>query len=111
MDEARLLYVVGSWLLTYCAVVGTASVIVHARVDWRATTLGKHLMYYMAAMAATLDLGIIRFAFGDSAWFQVLRTVVFVAVPVVMTQRLWLLLKAQRGRLENNPRKRKDERG
>ena len=96
MSEPEYLYVIGSLLLSYCAVVCTASVWVHARVDWRATPLGKHLMYYMAAMAATLDLGVIRFLFGDSGWFQILRTAVFVAVPVMMTQRLVIQLRAQR---------------
>ena len=95
MTEQQVLYTVGSVLLSYCAVVGTASVYVHSRVDWRASPIGKHLMYYMAAMALTLDLGVIRFIFGDSNWFQVLRTVVFIGIPVVMTQRLILLWRAQ----------------
>lgn len=96
MTEAQVLSFVGSILLTYCAAVGTASVYVHSRVDWRATQMGRHVMYYMAAITLTLDLGVIRFLFGDSPWFQALRTVVFLGIPVVMTQRLYLLIRAQR---------------
>lgn len=96
MNEQELLYTVGSVFLSYAAVVGTASVVAHSRVNWRASAMGRHLMFYMAVMAATLDLGVIRFIFGDSHWFQVLRTAVFIGVPIVMTQRLILQIKARR---------------
>ena len=96
MNEQALLATVGSVLLVYCAVVGTACVYVHSRVDWRSTQMGRHVMWFMLALALTYDLGVVRIFFGDSDWFSLLRLVVFIALPVVTTQRLWLLIKAQR---------------
>lgn len=92
----QTLQLIGSLLLTWAAIVGTASVCVHSRVRWRASRMGRHLMAYMAVVAAVLDLGVIRWIFGDSAAFQLLRLVVFVGVPMVMTQRLWLQVAAYR---------------
>lgn len=91
-----ILYTVGSLLILWAAVVGVASVIVHARVDWRATAVGRHLMAYMSVIAAMLVLSMIRYFIGDTWWFQLIRLVVFTGVPVVMTQRLVLQLRAQR---------------
>lgn len=97
MDEMQgLLRTVGNGLFVWAAVAGTASVLVHARVPWRRTEMGRHLMAYMGVMAATLDLGIVKLVFGDSAAFQLLRLAVFVGIPLAMTQRLWLQIKAQR---------------
>lgn len=91
------LSLIGSFLLVWAAIVGTASVIVHSRVPWRSTPMGRHLMFYMVSIAVVLDLGVIGFALGrDTLWFNVLRLVVFVAVPIAMTQRLWLQIQARR---------------
>jgi len=76
--------------------VGTASVVLHLRVPWWRSEMGRHLLYYMAVMALVLDLGVIRIVFGDSWWFALLRLITFIGVPAVMTQRLWLQIKAQR---------------
>ena len=94
MDE--LIRYAGNALIAWAAVVGTASVIVHTRVRWRDTEMGRHLLVYMASIALVLDLSVVRIATGDSPWFQLLRLAVFVAVPLAMTQRLWLQLKARR---------------
>lgn len=93
---AQLLQTAGSVLIHWAALVGTLSVIAHSRVQWWKTTMGVHLMIYMAAMALVLDLSVIRIHFGDSPWFAALRLLVFIAVPIAMTQRLWLQIKAQR---------------
>ena len=88
---------IGSVLILWATVVGVASVWLHSRVDWRATPMGRHLMAYMAALAAALVLSSIRFLLGgDTWWFQLIRLVVFVAVPVAMTQRLLIQIRAQR---------------
>lgn len=88
--------VIGNGLLVASAVFTTASVIVHARVPWWRSEMGRHLMAYMVAMAAVLDLGVAKLIIGDSPSFQTLRTVVFVGVPLVTSWRLWLQIKAQR---------------
>ena len=92
------LELLGSIFLVWAAIVATASVVVHMRVRWWASKMGVHLAAYMTVIAAVLDLGAIRFLFSgtDERWFQVLRLVVFALVPVVLTQRLWLQIEAQR---------------
>ena len=52
----------------------------------------------------SLDLGVIRIVFGDSPWFQLVRLLVFVGVPLVMAQRLWLQVKAQRDNTDRHDR-------
>lgn len=89
----------GSVLLLWAAVVGNISVWEHSRVRWRASVMGRHLMAYMLVVAALLDLGLVRFVvFGGSAnlWFELLRLAVFVFLPVVMTHRLVLQIRARR---------------
>lgn len=97
MDQSQELFRhIGNVLLICAALVCTASVVMHARVAWWRSEMGRHLMAYMAVMAATLDLGVIRSFFGDTWWFSLLRLIVFCGVPIVMVQRLWLQIKAQR---------------
>ena len=95
MTEQDILHVVGTVLIHWAAAVGVASVWVHTRVRWFDSEMGRHLMSYMAVIAAMLVLSCIVNDIGDSWWFQLLRLVVFIGVPLVMTQRLWLQIKAQ----------------
>ena len=92
-DVFRLL---GNALLVWAAVVATASVIVHSRVQWWHSIMGRHLMAYMFVVAAVLDLGVVKLVLGDSWGFALLRLVVFAGVPMVMSQRLYLQIRAQR---------------
>jgi hypothetical protein len=96
MTPQPLVHLVGTVLIHWAAAAGVASVVVHSRVRWWDTEMGRHLMAYMSAFALVLLLSCVVNDVGDSAWFQVLRLVVFVAIPLVMTWRLWLQLKAQR---------------
>lgn len=96
MDQQNLIYLVGSVLLAVAGLIGSASVILHARVRWWSSEMGRHLMAYMAVIALVLDLGVVRIFFEDSFTFAVLRTTVFAGVPIAMGQRLWLQVKAQR---------------
>ena len=89
--------VVGNGEILWSALVGWASVVVYARVPWWHTQLGRHLMAFMVIVTSVLTLSSIRvFADVGAWWFPVLRVAVFTGVPLVMTQRLWLLIKAQR---------------
>jgi hypothetical protein len=84
-------------LIHWATVVGAISVILHCRVKWWRSEMGRHLMVYMAAIDIVLVLSCIRIDVGqDSWWFGLLRLIVFVAVPIAMTQRAWLQFKAQR---------------
>jgi hypothetical protein len=97
VDQSQELFrLIGNGLLVCAALVCTASVVMHARVPWWRSEMGRHLMAYMGVMAATLDLGVIKVVFGDTWWFSLLRLLVFCGVPIVMAQRLWLQVKAQR---------------
>jgi hypothetical protein len=96
MTPQTLVHLVGTVLIHWAAAAGVASVVAHLRVRWWDTEMGRHLMAYMSAVALVLLLSCVVNDVGDSSWFQVLRLVVFVAIPLVMTWRLWLQLKAQR---------------
>jgi len=86
----------GNVLIILSAVITSASVAMHTRVPWWRSEMGRHLMAYMAVMAAVLDLSTIKILFGDTAGFALLRLIVFIGVPLVMAWRLWLQIKAQR---------------
>lgn len=97
MDQHQALFqLLGNGFLVWAALVGTASVIVHLRVFDRNSPMSLHLLAYMTAIAVVLDLGVVRLLFGDSWWFQLLRLATFVGVPLAMTHRLLLQIKAQR---------------
>lgn len=95
---------IGNALIIWSALVGVASVVVHSRVRWWATEVGRHLMAYMTVIAAVLVLSSVRIVIGDSWGFQVIRLVVFAGVPLAMMWRLKLQVRAQR-RPADIPRK------
>jgi hypothetical protein len=85
-----------SVLVVWAAIVGVLSVVLHSRVAWRATPMGRHLMFYMGVIAAVLTLSSLRILFTWNAnWFLILNVMVFAFVPLAMTQRLWLQWRAQ----------------
>jgi hypothetical protein len=110
------IYLAGSFLILISAAIGVTSVAVHARVPWRTSEMGRHLMYYMTVVAAILSLSAISVvqkiteaiaandllrvaetaAAGSSTWFLFLRLGLYVCLPIVMGQRLKLQLRAQR---------------
>jgi len=96
MELHTILNTVGNVLIVWAALVGVASVVVHLRVFDRRSRMSVHLCLYMIIIAAVLVLSCIRIFLGDSAWFQFVRLIVFVGVPLVMTQRLVLQVQAQR---------------
>lgn len=106
MTYQAIFEVGGSVLVFWAAAAGVASVIVHAQVPWWRSEMGRHLMAYMSIIAAVLVLSCVRVLTGnsgDSWWFQLVRLIVFIGVPIVMTQRLLLQLKARRARNEQDP--------
>lgn len=92
---------VGNVLVLVAAAIATASVVVHATVTppWWSSAIGRHLMAYMAAMAAVLLMSSARIIAGatlDAPWYVILRTVVFAAVPLAMGWRLWIQMQLHR---------------
>lgn len=92
----------GNVLVVGATIVGAVSVYLHARVDWRASQMGRHLMFYMGAIESVFLLSCARLLIGDSWQFALLRLFVFALVPLAMTQRMWLQIKAQRGTRPND---------
>jgi hypothetical protein len=96
VDPQALLRLVTIVLMVWAALVGTASVVVHLRVFDPTSPISRHLLGYMTAIAVVLDLSVLALLPGDTVWFQLIRLVAFAAVPIFMTQRLILQLRAQR---------------
>jgi hypothetical protein len=85
----------GNTLLVLAAIPAVAAVVAYwPKVVWR-SAWGSHLMSYMIALAVPLVLGCIRLAFGDSYWFQHLRTDAFGALVVALWWRLFLIVQAR----------------
>lgn len=98
------LSIVYQFLVLWGAVVGVLSVILHSRVNWRATQMGRHLMFYMGIIAAVLAFTLLRLIFGwRDPWVSLVYVIIFAFVPIAMTQRLWLQWKAQRCPPDNTP--------
>jgi hypothetical protein len=96
VDQSQAVFqLIGNCFLVWAALVGTASVAVHLRVPWWYSVMGRHLMAYMCVFAVVLDLGVVKLIIGDSWGFQLLRLITFTGVPIVMTWRLLLQIKAQ----------------
>lgn len=92
----ELLIDVYIFLMSWGVTVGIMSIVLHSRVDWRATEVGRHLMFYMGVLPTVLALSLFRILFAwSSDWFLLLNLGVFALVPLAMTQRLWLQWKAQ----------------
>lgn len=99
IEYQAVLTTAGTVFLFWAAAVGVASVIVHLRVFDRRSTMSKHLLGYMSALSIVLVLSCVRVITGnsgDSWWFQLLRLITFVGVPIMMTHRLMLQIRAQR---------------
>jgi hypothetical protein len=85
----------GSVLVVVSAALVTACVVVYGAFHkWWRSPGGRHIFSFMAALAVSFDLGVIRLAAGDSEWFQVLRLLAFTFIPWVLGWRLVLLVRA-----------------
>jgi hypothetical protein len=75
-------------------VIFTNWVVQYARVRWRETTVGRHLMAYGVVISLLLGLTLIRSLLGDFIyWLWLVGLVAFGAVGVRHT---WLLLHIRR---------------
>lgn len=91
----------GDVMLIVAALVASASAVVHWGVQprWWTTGMGRHLFWYMASIAANLDLAAARVAFGaslDTPWFVVARLAVFATVVLVLSWRLLIQVQLRR---------------
>ena len=87
----------GNGLILVSALIGIASVAVHTQAPWRKSVMGRHLMVYFIITTVILVLSAIKsFLSVDPEWFSTLRLLVFILLPIAMTHRLILQIKAHR---------------
>lgn len=92
-------HLIGNVLLIVSALLATAFIVLyHWSAVWWKNADGRHVMAFMAALAAVLDLGVVRIVIGTQEWFEWLRLGVFVGIPLVLAQRLLILVRAQFGK-------------
>lgn len=85
------------------ALVGTATVLVYARVKWWKTQVGCYLMAHIVSIALSFDLLAFRILFlDDSSTFRLIRTAVLMTIPLSMIWLLKLLISEQRSAHENS---------
>lgn len=63
---------------------------------WRRSEMGRHVMSLMAVLALLLDFSVGIRIFGRPGWIGVVAVVLYSCVVLLMWQRLYLLVKAQR---------------
>lgn len=85
---------VGNWLLVAAWLPSVLSVALYARAPWWRFETGRHLMSYMAIVALTLSLGVVRIVW-EPSWFYWLRVGAFALFVGVTWWRLWLIARAQ----------------
>lgn len=89
----------GTILIHWAALAACVSVYLHTRTNWWLSPMGRHLMSYQVVVAMVLVLWAFSLdasSLAGTVWLAVIRLVVFVGVPVVLTQRVWMQWKAQR---------------
>src|SRR5215510_1211768 len=95
METARL---IGSTLVFVSAFEAALFIVIYSlTAAWWRTPVGRHLAAFVAAIGLVLLLAGIRIiSGGETLWFAWVRVVVFTAIPVLLGQRIYLLIKAQR---------------
>ncbi len=94
----RTLMVIGNGLVIATFVLALAyAVTYHLTARWWTSEFGRSLMSLKIAIAAVTGLAVPRIIWGlDHVLFNVLRLVVFTAVPLALAWRLAVLIKTQR---------------
>lgn len=82
------------------AVVAWAFVLMYGfRSPWRATVVGRSLMYVWVSLAVILTLITGTFWFGEYPGREWVRLAVYTPLPVALGKFLWVLVQVQRGRM------------
>lgn len=91
MSIQQAMEIYGDLLVIVAAIIATGSVILHARVDWRHSPMGRHIMAYLLSLAILFDLTFIDNILlnrPDPLWFEILQLVMYTALPITMAWRL-----------------------
>jgi hypothetical protein len=95
---------IGDVLILITAGLGVACVVAYQVTTdgaWRLSEVGRHLMAFMGSLAAALSLSVLKavvvdvLGHDDPVWFQVIRVLVFCTVPVVLAQRLHIIISTR----------------
>ena len=87
---------IGNIGLIYSAVADIAFVLIYALLaKWHQSPYGRLLMFKGVCFGAVLMLGAVRLVLDGTGWFDTIRVIIFLGVPITMTWQLWLLLDVQ----------------
>lgn len=96
MSSARLAVDVGNGALIITFALALTFVIIYAlTARWWDTTVGINVMGVTASIAAVTGLATLRIIYDGGAVFLWIRVIVFLAVPIFLAQRVWLLIITQ----------------
>lgn len=93
-DAARL----ATGVLGVLMLVGVLAFIViyWTKARWRDSTLGRHMLYFMVALALVLIVRTLRYFWPDAEWLVYLGLLTFAMLVLVVWQRVWLLVRSLR---------------
>lgn len=94
MEAARLATGVLGVLMLIGVVVFI--VIYRARARWRESSLGRHMMYFMVALAGVLVVRTLRYFWPDILWLVYVGLVTYALLVLVIWQRVYLLVRSLR---------------
>jgi hypothetical protein len=64
------------------------------RANWRTSALGRHMLYFMAALALVLVIRVIGFFWPGMAWLAYVRILTYALLVLVIWQRVFLLVRS-----------------
>jgi hypothetical protein len=83
-------------VLMILGALGTGTfVVVYLRSDWRSSAIGKHLLFYSAALCVLYVLSIVGF-FIHALWLAGPLLIGHAVFDALIWQRVYLVVKAQR---------------
>lgn len=93
----------GDLAVYYCAAVSVLFIVAYSILaKWWKSDFGKHLFFFMLTVASTFVYWIVVRIFGRFPGWEWFRLGLMLALGVVLTWRVWILVKVQiKGRLDN----------
>lgn len=93
-DAARL----ATGILGVLMLVGVVVFIViyWSRARWRESSLGRHMMYFMVALAGVLVVRTLRYFWPNLEWLIYVGLATYALLVLVIWQRVYLLVRSLR---------------
>jgi hypothetical protein len=67
-----------------------------SRANWRGSPLGRHMLYFMVALALVLVIRIVGSFWPGMEWLAYARVLTYALLVLVIWQRVFLLIRALR---------------